>query len=264
MGFDYVAVPWPEGAPDPQPELRGELADLGFRLLGGCALTDRGHREVARTARSYGDRAEEFAQWAALPGQVFAAPDASAFAQLGWLWDCRYACFSTVLADGRILQTMTAWGSDPLWPTQLARHQARTDRLTEQLVLATDRDARVVEGVRGAWDDHRDRLSAEGGAVPTHERLGDFVALWTAESRVRSRWTGRTRWLAGMVAFLVVGVPFLAVSLALGPQPWWVDATVVLSAAALVLLLYVRIWVRARRWRWLRPRFRAPVPGTSA
>lgn len=264
MGFEYVAVPWPADAADPQPEMRWELEAAGFTLLGGCALTERGQRAVPRTARSYGDRAEELAEWAVRPSQVFAAPDHSAFAQLAWLWDCRFACFSTVLADGRVLQTMTDWGSVPAWPTQLARHRARTDRHTEQLVLATDRDARVVEGVRGAWDVHRARTSAAREAVPAHERLDDFVALWTAESRVRSRWTGRTRWVAGIMAFLVVLVPFVAVSVALGPQPWWVDTAVVLGAAVLTLPLYIRIWLRVRRWRGLRPRFRAPVPGARS
>ena len=176
---------------------------------------------MPRTARSYGERAEEFAEWAVRPSQVFAAPDHSAFAHLAWLWDCRFACFSTVLADGRVLQTMTDWGSVLVWPTQLARHRARVDRHTEQLALATDRDAGVVEGIPGAWDDHRDRVSAAREAVPPHERLDD------------SSRSG-------------------------------VDAAVVLGAAVLTLPLYVRIWLRVRRWRGLRPRFRAPVPGASS
>ena len=264
MGFDYVAVEWPATAPDPQPEQRRELEDLGFVLLGGCALDDRHHREVGRMASSYGDRAPDLVEWAAQPGQVFAAPDGTAFVQLAWLWDCRYACFSTVLADGRILQTMTEWGADPAWPRQMARHQGRADRHTEQLALATDRDAHVVDGVRQAWEEHRGRVLAAGTDVPAHTRLEDFVRLWTAESRVRSRWTARTHWVLWGLLVVVLVSAFTVVGVLLGAQPWWVDAAVLLVGMLVARTIYVPTWLRVRRWRWLWPSFRAPVPGTGS
>lgn len=261
MGYEYVAVPWPADAADPQPEMREALESIGFRLLGGCALTDAAQRDVRRTAASYGVRGREFEHWAAQPGQVLTAPDHTAFAQLAWLWECRYATFTTVLADGRVLQTMTEWGADPVWPTALASHYRTTDRHTEQLVLATDPQAQVVAGAQDAWETHCRRVSATAAAVPQHTELADFVAIWSAESRARSTWTTRVQVVAGLLAFALVAVPFFVVSTLLGRQPWWIDAVVVVSAGVCVLPVFGRLWLRTRRWRRLRPTFRAPVPG---
>jgi hypothetical protein len=261
VGFDYVAVPWPEDVPDPQPAMRRDLEALGFRLLGGCAPTQPGLDDVRDTAPSYGDRAAEFARRAIEPGQVFAAPDGTAYAHLAWLWECRYAMFTTVRADGTLVQTMTEWGADPVWPRRLARFWSTTDRHTEQLVLATDRAAEVVDGVGVAWSAHAARVAAHGVPVPVHTDLHDFVAIWTAESHARSRWTARVQWVAGVLAFLVVLVPFVVTGILLGRQPWWVDAAVIVVAGLLTLSLFLRVWLRVRRWRGLRPAFRAPVPG---
>ena len=263
MGFQYDAVAWPQGARDPQPELRRELEDLGFRLLGGCALADRNAAELGRMARSYGDRGADFATWVVEPGQVFASADATAFAQLAWLWDCRYACFSTVLDDGTIVQTMTEWGIDPEWPGLLARFQGLTDRHTEQLALATDRDAQVVDGIPDAWATHQRRVVAAGAPVPRHDELADFVRLWSAESRVRSRWARRMDVVAGILAFLVAVLVLTVLLRALGVQPWWVQAAANLAAMVLCVALYLCLKVLVRGWRWLRPGFRAPVPGTG-
>ena len=262
MAFDYVAVPWPKGASDPQPEMREALERSDFHLLGGCAMTEKSLRDGRRMAASYGDRASEFEHWATQPGQVFAAPDRTAYAQLAWLWDCRYATFSTVLADGTLIQTMTAWGADPVWPDHIAAHYAGTDRHSEQLVLATDRDVAVADGVDEAWAVHRRRVMA-APSVPEHANLDDFVAIWAAESRARSTWTTRVQVVAGVMAFLIVAVPFLVVSALLGEQPWFVDAAVVLGAGICVLPVFGHLWLRTRRWRGLRPAFRAPVPGSS-
>jgi hypothetical protein len=263
MAFDYVAVPWAPDAVDPQPEMRAALEAEGFRLLGGCALTEAGIRAAAAVAPSYGpDHAEEFARWGAEPGQVLAAPDRAAFVLLAWLWDCRYATFTTVLDDGTVLQTMTEWGADPVWPTALAGQYDASDRHTEQLVLATDPDARVVEGgVEQAWRVHGERLSPHAGSVPDHVALEDFVAIWAAESQARGTWSRRVQLVAGLMTFLVVLVPFLVMSLLL-PQSWWVQAGLVAAAGLVFLASFRRTWLRVRRWRGLRPSFRAPVPGT--
>ena len=259
MGFDYVAVTWPEGASDPQPGMRAELEGLGFELLGGCALAPGSVDEVARLAPSYGDRAEEFAHWAVQPGQVFAAPDGTAYAQLAWLWECRYAAFTTICADGRLIQTVTAWGADPLWPATLAPFYRWTDRRTEQLVLATDPDAEVVEGVGPAWASHRSRVATAGPGA-SHAQLEDFVSVWAAESAARSAWSTRTQLAAAVIAFVIVAL-VIAVGFALvGPQPWWMHGAVGVIAAVAVIPVFVRTWMRSRRWRWLRRRFRAPVP----
>ena len=264
-GFDYVGVPWPGGAPDPQPGTRVGLEALGFRLLGGCSLTADGVRQVDAMAASYGEHREEFAAWGRQPGQVFVAPDGTAYVQLAWLWDCRYAVFTSVLADGSLVQTCTSWDADPRWPTTLARHYARlTDRRTEQLVLTTDPRAAVVEGeVEAVWAAHRARLAAAPVASADHTSLEDFVELYAAESRARATWAQRSRVLAFVSAFLVLLVPYVALAVALGEQPWWVDAGLVLAAGAAVTVLYLRLWLRMRTWRRLRPRFRAPVPGVT-
>lgn len=249
---------------DPQPEMRRELEGAGFVLVGGCSLTADGIREVSRAARPYGKHAAEFARRAVEPGQVFAAPDGTAFVQLAWLWDCRCAVFTSVRGDGRILQTMTDWEAAPRWPTGLARHYDRTtDVHREQLVLATDLDAQVVpDGVLAAWGVHRDRLSTLP-APPPHTSLGDFVRIHAAESRARSSWTSRVRVVSWILAFAFVLVPFEVVTLALGPQPWWTDLGMLAGAGLLFLTAYLPIWLRLRLWRRLRPRFRAPVPGVG-
>jgi hypothetical protein len=69
------------------------------------------------------------------------------------------------------------------------------------------------------------------------------------------------QWVAGVLAFLVVLVPFVVTGVLLGRQPWWVDAAVIVVAGLLTLSLFLRVWLRVRRWRGLRPAFRAPVPG---
>jgi len=261
VGFQYVAVPWPAEAADPQPEMRVTLERIGFRLLGGCALNDPAQPAIRRMAASYGAWGPLFEHWAAQPGQVLTAPDHTAFAQLSWLWDCRHATFTTVLADGRVLQTMTAWGADPVWPTAIASRYRTSYRHTEQLVLATDLDAQVVAGVEDAWEAHSRRVSTTAAKVPPHADLADFVAIWSAESRARSAWTTRVQVVAGFVAFVAVAVPFFVVSALLGAQPWWIDAVVVALAAVCVLPVFGQLWLRTRRWRRLRPRFRPPVPG---
>ena len=261
MGYEYVAVPWPAEIADPQPEMREALERLGFRLVGGCAPDAAAQRQVSRTAASYGPRGQEFRDRAVEPGQVFTDPDRTAFVQLAWLWDCRYAAFTTVLPGGRVVQTMTEWGADPVWPTSLAPHYGRTDRHIEQLVLATDPDAQVVAGVEEAWWVHSQRLSSSGERVPQHAELADFVAIWTAESASRTAWSTRMQLVAFLISFLTVAVPLLVVSTVLGPQPWWVDAAVVVVAVVCVLPVFNRVWLRSRRWRGLRPTFRAPVPG---
>jgi hypothetical protein len=244
--------------------MRRELEEAGFRLLGGCSLTADSLREVAATARGYGgEHGPEFMAWSRQPGQVFAAPDGTAFAQLAWLWRCRYGMLTTVLADGTLLQTCTAWEADPRWPTSLARFYSRTtDRHTEQLLLATDRQAAVVEGdAHAAWAVHRKRLAATTSPIPEHTVLQDFVDFYVAESRARSRWVRRVRVVAFLAAFVPLLVCFLLVSAALGEQPWWIDLAIVLASALVCLALYQQAWFRVRTWRGLRPRFRAPVPG---
>lgn len=260
VGFDYVAVPWPEGAPDPQPEMRGDLEARGFALLGGCALTADGIDEVSRTAPSYGDRADEFAEWAVQPGQVFAAPDGTAFTQLAWLWGCRYAAFTTVDAHGGMIQTLTAWGADPAWPSTLAPFYRWTDRHSEQLVLATDKDAQVVEGLGPAWASHQSRVAATG-SVRRHTELEDFVTLYRAQSAARSSWSTRIQLASAVIAFVVVASALMLVFALVGPQPWWIGSTLGVVAAVAAIPVFVRIWMRSRRWRWLRRRFRAPAPG---
>ena len=265
MGFDYTAVPWPADAADPHPELRVELEGAGFRLLGGCALSEEGGRAVDKMSRSYGPtRGPEFARWAREPLQVFAAPDGSTFAMLGWLWECRYAVFTSVLPDGRVLDTMTAWGSDPVWPRALARSYSRTtDTHTEQLILATDLEAQVVPGtLDAAWQVHRERLTALEH-VPDHVALSDFADVYTAESRARSRWVRRVQVVTGMIAFAAVVVPYVPASMAMAQQPWWMTIGLVVVALLVALAANQWLWFRVRRWRWLRPRFRAPVPGAG-
>jgi hypothetical protein len=263
MAFEYVAAPWRADAADPQPEMRTALEAEGFRLLGGCALTEAGVRTVAAIAPSYGpDHGKEFARWGAEPGQVLAAPDGTAFVLLAWLWDCRYATFTTVLDDGTVLQTLTEWGADPVWPTALAGQYEISDRRTEQLVLATDQHARVVEGgVERAWRAHGERLLPHAGSIPDHVALEDFVAIWAAESRARATWSRRVQLVAGLITFLMLLVPFLAASLLLA-QSWWVQMGLVVAASLLFPWSFRRVWLRVRRWRGLRPPFRGPVPGT--
>ena len=261
MGFDYVPVPWPAEAPDPQPEMRRELEDVGFRLLGGCSLTGDGIREVARVAKTYGDGASEFERWAREPGQVLSSPDGTTFVQLAWLWDCRYATFTSVLGDGRIVQTMTDWDAAPRWPTSLGRRHRTLDVHREQQILATDLDVRVVPGdALATWRVHQERLAGLP-APPPHVALADFARIQAAESRARSSWARRVQVVSFLLCFVLLLVPFVAVSAALGRQPWWVDLGVLATTGLLFMGVYVPIWSRVRGWRGLRRRFRAPVPG---
>jgi hypothetical protein len=262
--YDYLAVPWPLDAPDPQPLMRQELEEAGFRLLGGCMLTADGLRDVGTIARGYGrEHGAEFAAWARQPGQVFASPDGTAFAQLAWLWSCRYCVFTTVLADGTLVQTCTEWDADPRWPATLARFYTRTtDRHTEQLVLATDRRAAVVTGdALAAWSAHRERLAATAAPIPEHSALQDFVDFYVAESRARATWARRIHVVSFLAAFVPLLAPFFLVSAVLGDQPWWIDLAILLASALVFLALHQQLWLRVRTWRFLRPRFRAPVPG---
>lgn len=265
MRFDYIATPWPPDAPDPQPQLRAELEDVGFRVLGGCSLAPGSLRAVDTIARQYGERADEFVQWAAVPGQVLASPDGTTFAHLAWLWDCRYATLTTVLADGSLVQTTADWEGQPPRPTALPDHVGTLDPSTEQLSMTSDPHTEIVPGTgHDLWAAHRarlDRLSPTD--VPTHSDLGDFVAVYAAESRARSRWSGRLQVVGFLLAFGTVLLPFLAVSWFLGPRPWWVDASTVVAAGLVTLSLFRRYWLRARRSPGLRSDVRVPVPGTT-
>ena len=211
-------------------------------------------------APSYGARAEEFGHWACEPGQVFTAPDRTAYAQLAWLWECRYAVFTTVCPDGRLIQTMTAWEADPEWPTALVPFRRWTNRQTEQLALATDPAADVVDGLGPAWTSHRRRV-ATVGPVPEHSDLDHFVEMWAAESAARSAWSTRVRLAAVVIAVVLVAGLCSAVTTLLGARPWWLDLGVLVAAVVGVVPVFVIIWMRARRWRWLRRPFRAAVPG---
>ncbi|MBL0748026.1 hypothetical protein [Nocardioides baculatus] len=259
MGFEYVAVPWSVGDVDPQPRMRLELEALGFRLLGGCAVSDRHAQELHDMAQPYGNRAEEFAVWAARPGQVFAAPDGTAFAQLAWLWDCHYGCFTTHVPDGSVIQTLTAWGSDPVWPGLLSRFRWLTTRSTEQMVLATDPEAQVIEGVEAAWTAHQRRLAGIGRPLPQHGDLGRFVQVHAAESEIRLQWARRMEGMAVVLAFMFTVLALAMVGRAIGPQPWWVFLSTSAVGMLLAVYLYLCFKIRARRWRWLKPRFRTPA-----
>jgi len=265
MRFDYVGAPWPPDAPDPQPQLRAELEEIGFQVLGGCGLTPGSGRAVDRLARQYGERADEFVRWAAVPGQVLASPDRTTFAHLAWLWDCRYGTLTTVLADGSLVQTTADWRIQPPRPTALPDHVGALDPSTEQLSMTSDPHTVIVSGTgQDLWAAHRARLDGVSSTgVPTHTDIGDFVAVYAAESRARSRWSRRLQAVAFLLAFGTVLLPFLAVNWLLGPQAWWVDASVVVAAGLLTLSLFRRYWLRARRAPRLRPHVRVPVPGTT-
>lgn len=265
-GFEYEGVPWPEGAADPQPELRAELEAAGFILIGGVLAAASGDAEIAAMARSYtDDQADAFVHWAHQPGQVFVAPDRRAFAHLSWFWGCRYAAITTVLGDGRMLETMTDWESDPPWPRKLSSaYERTTDRHTEQLVLSMDCDAEVAAGgAERAWSMHQRRLSPFTTEIPDHTRLDDFVRMYRSTSSARSRWARRVRVAASIPALLLAVATVQLLFLLTTPSSWWFAGLIAVAGLAVYVMSYQRMWLLTRRWRRLRPRFRAPVPGTG-
>lgn len=262
-------MPWPDAEPDPQPELRAGFEALGFRVLGAAMRVFPTEAQLERLAAGYVkvDR-ELFREWGGRPYQVLAAPDGTAFVRLGWFWSGRYAEFSTVLPDGRLVTTLTDWGVDPAWPRQIRRwYAATTDRHSEQhLWCAPSASARVVDGsAADLWSAHRAQVAdVQGGAAPSwHHGLVDALALYDAAQSSRNRSARRARLLAGLLGFLVALVPVVALSAVLLPG---FAASVVLGLVGWVVCVVAQkqLWLRARHWLWLHPRFIAPVPQPAA
>ena len=103
LAFDYVAVPWADGRADPAArDACRRLEATGFRLPRRLRLTEAGlraggrhrvpayGRTAARGVRPVGSRAG--------PGARGAGRHAPS-SLLAWLWDCRYATFTTSLDD---------------------------------------------------------------------------------------------------------------------------------------------------------------------
>lgn len=82
---------------------------------------------------------------------MFAAPDGTAFVQLSWLWDCRYACFTTVLADGADVPAHTRLEDFArLWTAESdvrSRWTARTRWVVWGLLFVVFLTASTVVGV---------------------------------------------------------------------------------------------------------------------
>src|SRR5690606_10262700 len=118
------------------------------RMLGAQVVT-MPPSELAKLVDGYApEHHETFLRWISVPAQVLAAPDGSAFARLSWFWWGRNAELSTVLPDGQLVTTVTAWGVDPPWPRKIQRAYARTtDRLREQVLDHADAASlRIVDG----------------------------------------------------------------------------------------------------------------------
>lgn len=208
MKISYERGPWPDTEPDAQPGIRAELEALGFALLGGCFIVGPGRDEILRIADSYlPEMRPQAREWLDRPGQVFGSPDRSAFVKVVWFFGCPYAEFSTVLHDGRLVQTEVAWGADPWWPA--GRQRA--------------------------------------------------VALLQAAQQSRMKYSSR----AQLAASWVLAVPVLLVFAVL-VLSWDPDLSTTLFLIVLLVSINMRVarslWLRTRHWRWLRPRFRAPVP----
>jgi hypothetical protein len=278
MEFASAPAPWPETAPEPQPELRAELEELGFRMLGAQAVT-MDPADVAELVDDYAvEHHETFLQWALVPAQIFAAPDGSAFARLSWFWSGRQAELSTVLPDGQLVTTVTAWGVDPPWPRTIERAYARTtDRHLEQALHFSDAASlRIIDGdAAELWSTHRAFVASivpEAGRLPGHTVLEDAVRLYQHSQEVRERLARRAviaSWLVWVVCVLAV-VGAYAVLQATVLPPAVLDAVlhpavvvgIVVAAFVLGRVAVRSIALRARHWWWLRPSVAAPVPGS--
>ena len=275
MEFTSAAGPWPESAPEPQPELRAGLESLGFQLLGAQVVT-MPPSELAKLVDGYApEHHETFLQWISVPAQVLAAPDGSAFARLSWFWWGRNAELSTVLPDGQLVTTVTAWGVDPPWPRKIQRAYARTtDRLREQVLDHADAASlRIVDGdAAELWTAHRDFVASvvpDTSRLPPHTDLTDAVELYQASHDFRARLAERAvlvAWPIWMALLAVLGGVFALLHLTVLP-PQVFDLVTHPAGLAVVAALAVlgtspalrAIALRTRHWP-VRGRFRAPVP----
>lgn len=200
---------------------------------------------------------------------MLAAPDETAFVRLAWFWAGRYAEMSTVLPDGRLVTTSTDWGIDPAWPRQIRRwYAATTDRHREQsLWLSPSCSARIVDGPAAElWSAHRAHvvdLSGDGAAPSGHRTLEDAIAVYDAGQTSRMRSNARAQRLSQLAGFLVACA--LLVPLTVMLRPGFATSVAMIGAGWLLwVVVQKQLWLRARHWRWLRPRFRAPVPQAGA
>jgi hypothetical protein len=252
--------------------LRAGFEAAGFRLLGAAVLVRPTGAEVRRLAAGYapGDR-EEFRTHAARPAQVLASPDGTAFVLLAWFWSMPWAEVTTVLPDGGLVTTQADWGADPAWPRNVRRwYAATTDRRREQLLWAApSRSVRVVDGdADRLWAVHRDHVREVAGRtddVPPHRDLASAVALHDAAQACRQRLAARAQvvaWVAGLLVAVGLVAPASAFSLAQGGPSWQVGVILVLSGWVVWNTVQKHAWLRARHWRWLRRRLRAPLPAS--
>ena len=270
MKFHHTPGPWPAEEPEPQAEFHAGFEDLGFRLLGAAMRVEPTDAQVAQLAAGYAqDDREQFLAWAGRPNQVLAAPDGTAFVRLGWFWSGDYAEVVTVLPDGTMVTTTAEWGIDPAWPKQIRRwYAATTDRLREQeLWSSPSSSSKVVAGTAAdLWSAHRAHvLRFRGGEKPVtaHDQLPDAIAVFDATQACRQRSAGRATLVAAIVSFVLVATYLLVMNIAFRPSNVG-HVLLVASGVVLVVVTQKQLWLRFRHWRWLRPRFRAPVPMGSA
>jgi hypothetical protein len=270
--MEHAPAPWPDAEPDPQPGFRAGFEAEGFRLLGAEVLVRPAGAELARLAAGYApDDRRQFVANGQRPAQVLASPDGTAFVRLGWFWSMRWAEVTTVLADGGLVTTAADWGGDPAWPRTIRRWYSRTtDRRREQVLWAApSRSARVVDGdADRIWAEHRAHVRDVAGPdadLPPHVDLASAVAVHDAAQECRIRMAGRAQvlsWLAGLLVAvgLVSTVP--ALTLAQRGPSWQAGVALVLVGYVVWNAVQKQVWLRARHWRRLCPRLRAPLPAS--
>ncbi len=255
--FGTVAVP-ADGPPPYYPEVVASLEAAGFRRVGGL-LAELSPEQIEELVGAYESQVqEELRRSAHTPETILVAPDGSAFAGVDWFFGMPSVRIRTLLADGRVVETMRAWDRMPDQPLAMAPYAARLRLRREQDHSARGRLVTLVEGdALGVWTAHQDAVARSEVTPVSHRTLGQAQELWRQcflhDARIEMRVGPASRFV--LYGLQVVGLTLMALFVLLG-QPWWAVGTAGVCIAIVVVLVFrVTWWLRYSAW--LRPRFRA-------
>lgn len=180
---------------------------------------------------------------------ILSAPDQIAFVRVSWAWGSPTAVITSLLTDGRLIETQSAWRQGPAQGQLVSRSRGRAVQ-----VVATQEPLAL-------WKAHMAALRRLGEVHTIRHRdlaqyaeLTDLMRAHTQDCAAAGRAA-----MGGLLApALLLLVSVLALSTVTGAStPMIVSAVVV---TALVILGGVRLLHVSSRWRRvLRPTFHAPA-----
>lgn len=260
------------------PEYVDALKSIGF-LQVGRYLAHPTDQTIEELAAGYGDMADVFLEWAAIPTPVLRSTDRSAFAEVSWFWGSPSVRIRTTLDDGALVETVRRWDRPPNLG-EMTQYWGEADidqEMTREHNPAGGRSVLVVPNCRPReqWERHREHVAeyaTQRGASPIdHDALETALAIardgFGHATKVNKAFTGTWKplvWLYGAVGLLAVAILALLAGWRLFAGDIRLAVTYGLGTVAAAFLFdwmsgpFSRMVVARVRStpRWLRPAFK--------